>query len=494
MEFIMGLGDIKNVEDIIKIFYIIVFTHYMNFKLINKKLEINVKNILIIVLSIFVNIIIYKIMRNALGLSFSIIFIILLISISFKKISKYRFPYSLLVTVISLTINYIIFSLSVIVAFIPIILLNIQNTYIGLIFILIINLIFTVSFYKIKRFKKGFIFLQKNVLNEYVDILILNISVVVLFCTIILSNYDKMIGRKAYISLIILSIIMFITIQKSLQLYYKQKLQEREVADIKEEIKSKDREIKELEKENLKLNKINHSLSHKIKSIEYELDQTVIKADTQKEKDLKNKVENLSKEMQSGIVPVELSKTNIAEIDSMLEYMQSECIKNKIDFQLQVSGNIHHMVNTYIQKENMEILLADLIKNAIIAINHSENINKSILVKLGIIEGVYSLYIYDSGIEFEIETLINLGNKPSTTHKNDGGTGMGFMNTFDTLRKYKASIVVCEYGKPSEERFTKLIKIIFDKKNEYKISSYRNEEIREKDFEKRIKISKESTY
>lgn len=494
MEFIMGLGDIKNVEDIIKIFYIIVFTHYMNFKLINKKLEINVKNILIIVLSIFVNIIIYKIMRNALGLSYSIIFIILLISISFKKISKYRFPYSLLVTVISLTINYIIFSLSVIVAFIPIILLNIQNTYIGLIFILIINLIFTVSFYKIKRFKKGFIFLQKNILNEYLDILILNISAVVLFCTIILSNYDKMIGRKAYISLIILSIIMFITIQKSLQLYYKQKLQEREVSDIKEEIKSKDREIKELEKENLKLNKINHSLSHKIKSIEYELNQTVIKADMQKEKDLKNKVEKLSKEMQSDIVPVELSKTDIAEIDSMLEYMQSECIKNKIDFQLQVSGNIHHMVNTYIQKENMEILLADLIKNAIIAINHSENINKSILVRLGIIEGFYSLYIYDSGIEFEIDTLINIGNKPSTTHKNDGGTGMGFMNTFDTLRKYKASIVICEYGKQSEERFTKLIKIIFDKKNEYKISSYRDEKIREKDFEKRIKISKESTY
>ena len=142
----------------------------------------------------------------------------------------------------------------------------------------------------------------------------------------------------------------------------------------------------------------------------------------------------------------------------------------------------------------MEILLADLIKNAIIAINHSENINKSILVRLGIIEGFYSLYIYDSGIEFEIDTLINIGNKPSTTHKNDGGTGMGFMNTFDTLRKYKASIVVCEYGKPSEERFTKLIKIIFDKNNEYKISSYRNQKKKKKDFEKRIELSEESTY
>ena len=178
----------------------------------------------------------------------------------------------------------------------------------------------------------------------------------------------------------------------------------------------------------------------------------------------------------------------------MLEYMQSECINNKIDFQLQINGNIHHMINKYIEKEDLEILIADHVKNAIIAINHSKNINKSILVRIGIIEGFYSLYIYDSGIEFEIETLINLGNKPSTTHKDDGGTGMGFMNTFDTLRKYHASIVICEYGEPSEERFTKLIKIIFDNKEKYKIFSYRDKEISKIDIPNRLDISKEETY
>ena len=102
---------------------------------------------------------------------------------------------------------------------------------------------------------------------------------------------------------------------------------------------------------------------------------------------------------------------------------------------------------------------------------------------LGLIDGVYSVYIYDSGIEFEIETLINLGNKPSTTHADDGGTGMGFMNTFDTLRKSKASLIIEEYGKPSKDNFTKVIKIIFDNKNEYKLSSYCENEIQNLDEE-----------
>ena len=66
----------------------------------------------------------------------------------------------------------------------------------------------------------------------------------------------------------------------------------------------------------------------------------------------------------------------------MLDCMQAKCVENDIDFQLQINGNIYHMINNYIPKEDLEILLADHIKDAIIAINHCENINKSILVKL----------------------------------------------------------------------------------------------------------------
>ena len=487
MDFIMNIGDIENIADIIKIFYICIFTYYMNYKLINRKAEGNLKKFIKIIIYMIIIVFICKFIKSILGFSYQVIFMTILISVLFKVATHQRFAYSLLVTVISLSINYTIFSLSVVISMIPTliptILFNTYNEYIGLILILITYSILICIFYNIRRFKKGFIFLQKNIKNEYVDILILNVSVIILFCITILSNYNIISSNTFGFSLIIFSIIMFITIQKSLQLYYKQKLQEREVEEIKEELKNKDKEIEELEKENLKLSKTNHSIAHKQKSLKYELEQLLLKNEIADESKIKEKIEDISKEMQKDTASIELTKTNIDEVDNMLKYMQAECVKNKIDFQLQVHGNIHHMTNKYITKADLEILLADHIKNAIIAINHSENINKSILVRLGLIDGFYSVYIYDSGIEFEIETLINLGKKPSTTHADDGGTGMGFMNTFDTLRKSKASLIIEEYGKPTKDNFTKVIKIIFDNKNEYKLASYRENEIQSLDEE-----------
>ncbi len=482
----MNLRDISIIADIIKICYICFFVYYTNFKIINIKYNITVKKILIISILMILISIVCELAKDILGYSYHVIFMALLISIMFSKNTKSSFAYALLVTMISMSINYIIFIIAMFVSFAIKIIFGVEAIYVGLILILVVYAELVHLLFLNKRLKKGIIFLQKNIKNEYIDILTLNISVIILFCITILSNYDKLISRRSGVSLIIFSIIMFITIQKSLQLYYKQKLQEREVEEIKEELKNKDKEIEELEKENLKLNKKNHSIAHKQKSLEYELEQMILNNQIVNGNQVKDKIENLSKEMQDETVSIELTKTNIDEIDSMLKYMQSECIKNKIEFELQINGNIHHMVNTYIGKEDLEILIADLIKNAIIAIKHSENINKSILVRLGLIDGFYSLYVYDSGIEFEIETLKNFGIKPSTTHADDGGTGMGLMNIFDTLKKSKASLIIDEYGKPVEDNFTKVIKIIFDNRNEYKIESYRKEEIQEKDINKRI--------
>ena len=411
-----------------------------------------------------------------------------MLGLVYSKITKSNIGKSIITTTVSLSINYAIFFMSVIISYIPNGLLNVNNNYWSLIIILLIYSSFILILLNIKRLNKGLIFFKEKLRDDNIDILILNISAIILYMIIVLSNYNKIAAREIGFSLILFAIIMFITIQKSLQLYYKQKLQEREVEEIKEELKNRDKEIEELEKENLKLNKKNHSIAHKQKSLEYELEQMILNNQIVNGAHVKDKIENLSKEMQNETVSVELTKTHIDEIDSMLKYMQSECTKNKIDFELQVNGNIHQMVNTYIEKEDLEILIADMIKNAIIAINHSENINKSILVRLGLIDGFYSLYVYDSGIEFEINTLINLGIKPNTTHADNGGTGMGWMNTFDTLKKYRASLVIDEYGKPVKDNFTKVIKIVFDNKNAYKIESYRKNDIQEKDVNKRVSV------
>lgn len=333
------------------------------------------------------------------------------------------------------------------------------------------------------------IFLKSKLENEYFNLMILNVSSIILFLIIIASNYKEKITGNIGITIFIFAIIMFITIQKSLQLYYKQKMLIQNLNETKKELEQKKQEIEELEKENLNFSKTSHSIAHKQKSLEYKLNQLILKNETASEIDLKDRLESITKELQQETT-VELAKTSIPEIDDMLSYMQSECRKNHIDLQIQLSGNIHHMINNYIGKEKLEILIADHIKNAIIAIQHSDNTNKSILVRLGIIEGIYSLYVYDSGIEFEIDTLANLGKRPSTTHADNGGTGMGFMNTFDTLKEYQASMIIYEYGKPCQENFTKVLQIKFDKKNEFKICSYRANEIEEKINQKSFQLEK----
>ena len=473
LEYITENPEINTILYCIKITFIGIFTYLTSLKIIDRKWQSKIKNIIMIIpVSIICGII-----KDNFNYLYNIILFDLLLSIIFSKTSNNNIGYSIILTTFSLSINYILYFISTILSFFPIAIMNINNDIITFVCIIIFYIILILSVNKVKRLKNGINFLKKNIQNDYIDIIILIISVIIIFCTIIISNYNDVITSSVGIALIIFSIIMFITIQKSLQLYYKQKLQQKELEETKEELEKAKKEITELEQENLNFSKKSHSIAHKQKALEYKLDQLLLNNEIAEELDIKDRIKEISKQIQNEDTTIELTKTNIEEIDDMLKYMQSECEKNKINFELQINGNIHHMVNKFIAKENLEILLADHIKNAIIAINYSENINKSILVKLGLIDGFYSIYIYDTGIEFEIKTLLNLGQVPSTTHAENGGTGMGFMNTFDTLNKYKASIIINEYGKPSKDNYTKYIAIKFDNKNEYKINSYRSKEI-----------------
>lgn len=468
-------SNIKLCIDIIKMIFIVLVTYYSNFILMNRK--INTINVFwIIIVSIICGIIRYH--TNYL---ISTIISVLLISITFS-VDDIRT--SILTTIISLSINYILLIVTIAICFIFNKIIEIDNKFMKLFIMKTSHIILLYCFFRIKKFKYGLSFIQKKIQNEYIDILILNVSVTLLFAIIIIVNANIKLAMDATIGLIVIAIIMFITIQKSLQLYYKQKLLVQELDETKEELESTKKELKQVEEENLSFSKKSHSIAHKQKSLEYKIQQLTSKAEISIEEagEVKDRLNEIKKDLYKDKATVELSKTEIPEIDDMLEYMQSECIKNKIDFELQLTGNIHHMTNNLILKEDLEILLADHIKDAIIAVNHTDNINKSILVRLGEIEGVYSLYIYDSGIEFEIETLENLGKKPSTTHADEGGTGMGFMNTFDTLRKYEASLIINELNKTNKDNYTKVIIFKFDKKNEFKIISYRQEELNKRNI------------
>lgn len=269
MNYIVNLENLEYLLDLIKIFVIVLYTYYIELIIINKRTSKKVN----ILLSIFFIIIVIfcKMLKDLYGFIYYIVYLILILSVIIFKICKNSITQSIISTTIALSINYIVFFISAMLSFMLSAMFSIVSDYYNLTIILIIYSTLIYVFSKIKRLSKGITFLREKLKNEYTDIIILNISIIVLIFVILISNNKQTIGGKIGFGFIILSIIMFITIQKSLQLYYKQKLQEREVSEIKDELKNKEKEIKELEKENLNLNKINHSLSHKIKSIKYEL-------------------------------------------------------------------------------------------------------------------------------------------------------------------------------------------------------------------------------
>ena len=123
-------------------------------------------------------------------------------------------------------------------------------------------------------------------------------------------------------------------------------------------------------------------------------------------------------------------------------------------------------------------------------INSGTNKFKSIIAILGIKDKYYEFCVYDTGVEFEIETLLKLGLEPVTTHKNTGGTGIGFISTFETINKCKASLIIQEKNKENTNNYTKAVIIRFDGKKEYRIKSYRANEIKKQVKDNRIIIEK----
>lgn len=466
--FVFSLPEISIIIHNIKIFSLLLFSLYIFKKIYN--IEIKRKIIPISVCSILIISIISTFIRNTATGYFYLIFQILAMSILNYILFKKELANTIIITILSISINYVIFIISTLITLIPVILLKISSDTINMILILLIQLFISSKILEIKKIKYGINFLKQKLDNGLLSILILNISSTILcFYSIIMSKFKRELEINSLISFLVIGIMISITIAKCMQLFYKQNLMTKELETAKQEIDDKNRKIEELEKENLEVSKTRHSLIHKQKNLEFKLNQLLQSSEIAEEIDIKDKIKEVSKELYNRQEPMELDKTGINRIDNVLECMQNECIENQIDFELQLCGNINYMVNHLITEEELEILLADHIKDAIIAINHSSNETRSILVKIGRYDGIYGLQIYDSGIRFKKQTLDDLGKKPSTTHKEEGGTGLGFMNTFDTLKRTNASLIIEQFVELNQNGYTKVITIKFDGKKEFKV-------------------------
>ena len=99
-------------------------------------------------------------------------------------------------------------------------------------------------FFEIKRFKKGFDFLNKSMDNDFNNLIAINISMVVIlvYSLIGIIIHDEL-TKSLLISFSILGIAMFIIIQKSITMHYKQKLLQDNLTQYKQDLTEKDQEI-----------------------------------------------------------------------------------------------------------------------------------------------------------------------------------------------------------------------------------------------------------
>ena len=488
----------QNCLMIIKMFFINICSNYTMIKINNYRNITLLQKCLLLMMDILFAVV-YLILRQRLEILIAFIFCYFLYSLAISLTVNTNILHGLVSDIISVSFSLIAMFVSTIINFIiyKLMLFDITiETIIEYVVIGIIQFLLIYLFFKIKRFKYGFSFLQeKETMNkENTSKIGILVSSIIIAISLVLSTYSRTTSKILIAILIIGGILMIYWIKKSITKYYKEKMKERTVEIQQEQIKQQDEKIKDLQTELADVLQINHKYSHRISAMEKAVTKLGTKLQANEEfaeecGDILSSIKKLSKEYKEEVASViketKLPKTNIFSIDNLLEYMKQESEKDKIDFELNLDFDISEILETKIPQSKLETMIADHIRDAIIAINCSENKERKIKVVLDKEDNNYQIKFYDTGIEFEIETLSKLGLKRATTHKATGGSGIGFMTTFETLKQCKASLIIEEYY---NQEYTKAVIIKFDNKNEYRIHSYRAEEIKNKIQDNRIII------
>lgn len=486
------------IVDYIKLLIINLCVYYCFEKMLNVK-QNRLKNYAILTVINSILLVPYLYMKNIMNSLLPFMFMFFIYTLILSKITKYKFGYSLIITIISYALLLICHTISIVLQFIPYKLLyqisNSENIYFSLIIISIIQLLLLYSFFKIKKFKHGFSFLTNKLNNEITDIIMINISTLVIMLYALTGTYNDAITRNLSIVFLMIVITMFVTLPKMFTMYYKQKLLTDAMEEYKKELAEKQNEIDSLKQDKKNVSKITHEFYNRQKALELLVASNMNSDNIDKENvspNVLNIIESLTNEYserfeQSKELP-KLDETGIPEIDNMFKYMQSECCSNNINFNLKIMGNIYYLVNNIIPKNKLETLIGDHLRDAINAVNLIDEDNKEILAILGIKNKKYEFSVYDNGVDFTIDTLMKLGLESVTTNAERGGTGTGFMTTFETLAETKASLIITEYPKTKDNTYTKCVTIKFDGKKQYKIVSYRWEELKLACDSKRIKI------
>lgn len=338
--------------------------------------------------------------------------------------------------------------------------------------------------FRIPRFKKGMPFLKNQHFDNSFSLLALSILLCITFVFNQKVKETDHIEWIIFLFLLILLLLLnlFMIWRNQLRQTYLFQLKEREIKRLKEELAGCQATLETTREENKDLSQLIHRDNKQLASLQLAVEQflsTSEKEGTQKQigntilQELKQETKDRQQVLSTLVTPKFLPTTQIPSVDHLLHYMLHRGQTYGIRLELSLSGNIHYFLEHVIKERDFLTLLADILENALIATKCNAGTN--VLLHIGIVESIYTIDIWDSGIPFTKETLLHFGKKQYTTHKQEGGSGIGLMSTYELLEKYQASLHIDEsLGK--ENIYTKKLSILFDTKREYHLYTRREQD------------------
>lgn len=414
---------------------------------------------------------------------------LMLILISFfflLRIAKITPESAITTTIISYGISYIIFSLSALISSAILVFafhvsIDSYSHLLSQALTAVIQIAITPLLFRPKRFRKGMPFIA-NKLNSYP---LMIISLITLFAVVIFKNgNNSLLYLFPFLLIFLMAIFIYISWKNNITKTYLERLKEKDIAELNETLSEKESYIKKLEEENKELSKIIHSDNKLIPAMllsvkEFIRDSSSLApAASEKGMRLLSDLEQLSLHRKSILRTQDdrcrsIPETGCSSVDSILNYMKQKAHEMNIIFETAFSCDMKALVNENISENDLNTLLADLLENALIATKYGDH--RHVLLSVDRIEDFYTISIFDSGVPFPKEVLVSLGLKNYTTHKADGGSGIGLVTSYELLKKYGASLAIEEFTQNSG-LYTKKLSVVFNRLDQYTLFTCRNGE------------------
>ncbi|MCL1807613.1 MAG: hypothetical protein FWG31_07935 [Oscillospiraceae bacterium] len=356
----------------------------------------------------------------------------------------------------------------------------------------VFNFGFAVLFFKIRRFQKGFDFLLKGY-TVIVSLIVAGAMLVVTAAGQNMAKTDDASTIKILIAgIAVIAAGVYIWIRRGIKAAYLRWAKENNDDLYRQAIAEKDEEIRRLTEFSDNLRAANHSIIHRVSAMELGYAAMLSKAKhgvdmAEFAEELAAHIEDARRLMRdyrkdAGRVKQEkvLPETNLPMLDNLFRLFARGCAAEKISFDLVINGSIRHMVTKVVDQSKLETMIGDHVQDALFAVVASDKPFRSVLVTLGLAGEHYALTVFDSGIEFEPSVLARLGTERVTTRAETGGSGEGFMKTFETMRECGASLIISEKARNSAVH-TKSVTIRFDGKGQYIIETHRPDQIPQSD-------------